>query len=791
MKALKILFIIGLLFASILARAQSTQTVRGQIVDKDSKYPIIGANIVILDTDPIIGTATDADGYYRMENVPLGRLSIKITFIGYKEIVRNDLLLVAGKELELNIEMEEDLQALGDVVVKASQKNQTITDIASVSVRTFDTEETSRYAGSRNDPARMASNFAGVSGANDARNDIIIRGNSPSGVLWRLEGIDIPSPNHFSSFGSTGGPVSILNNNVLSKSDFMTAAFPSEYGNALAGVFDLQFRDGNSEKREYLGQVGFNGFELGAEGPLAKNSRASYLINYRYSTLGVFKALGVDFGTGAAVPEYQDLTFKLNIPTKNAGRFTIFGIGGFSNIELLGSELDLEKENPDDLYGNENEDSYVNSQTGIIGLSHTYFFNENTFYKLSLAVSHQKEDIQVDSITENDRTDINRFRSINLQQNKYIAHLKVNHKINAKNKLLFGVISDVYDTQFADSALFGSGWFTVKDGQGTSVLAQAYANWQHKFSPLLTMNVGLHSQYFSLSESSAIEPRFNLRYQLDENQSINFGYGLHNQLQPIPTYYTKTRLANGQTANLNENMDFTQSHHFALGYDYNFTSNMRLKAEVYYQALNNAPVQRFSSSFSMLNAGSDFGTPDESNLINGGEGRNYGIELTLEKFFSKQYYFLVTSSIFNSEYKGSDDVWRNTAFNGRYVFNALAGKEFTVGKKGHTLVFDAKFTWAGGRYYTPIDLQASAMQGEEVLLDNQAFSEQFDDYLRLDLKVSYRVNGKKITQEWAVDVQNITNRDNVFTRSYNSRTNTINTEYQLGLFIVPQYKILF
>jgi hypothetical protein len=148
----------------------------------------------------------------------------------------------------------------------------------------------------------MASNFAGVSGANDARNDIIIRGNSPSGLLWQLEGLNIPNPNHFGSLSSTGGPVSMLNNNVLDKSDFMTSAFPAQYGNALSGVFDLSLRNGNNEKYEFLGQVGFNGFELGAEGPFSKNSKSSFLINYRYSTLALFQQIGINFGTGSATP---------------------------------------------------------------------------------------------------------------------------------------------------------------------------------------------------------------------------------------------------------------------------------------------------------------------------------------------------------------------------------------------------------------------------------------------------------------------------------------------------------
>ncbi|WKN41013.1 hypothetical protein [Tunicatimonas pelagia] len=274
---------VSLFFSSLYAQSSATQTVRGQIVDAQSDFPLTGVNVIVLDIS-----------------------------------------------LEENVLMGEEV-----IITAESDKTATNNELATVSSRSFNLEETGRYAGSRNDPARMAANFAEVVVNSDDRNDII-RGNSLSGLLWGLEGIN-PNPSHYGSLSSTGGPVSMLNYNVLDKSDFLIGAFLAEYGNALAGVFDLQLRGGNTEKREFLGQVGFNGFELGMEEPFSKKSKASYIANYRYSTLGAFQALGVNFGTGAATPEYQDLTFKVDIPTKKAGYFTMFGIGGVNSIDLLSS----------------------------------------------------------------------------------------------------------------------------------------------------------------------------------------------------------------------------------------------------------------------------------------------------------------------------------------------------------------------------------------------------------------------------------------------------------------------
>ena len=225
----KLLTLIAILLY-IVSNAQITQNVRGSIVDKDSKTPLPGANIVISTLDPVKGTATDPNGHFKIEKIPVGRHSIKISYVGYEPIIMQNIELSSGKELILNLELQESVM-MEEVVIEAEgEKEKSINKMATVSARTFSIEETQRYAGSLNDVARMAQNFAGVQGADDSRNDIVIRGNSPTGVLFRLDGVDIPNPNHFALMGTTGGPVSLLNNNVLDNSDFMTGAFPAEYG---------------------------------------------------------------------------------------------------------------------------------------------------------------------------------------------------------------------------------------------------------------------------------------------------------------------------------------------------------------------------------------------------------------------------------------------------------------------------------------------------------------------------------------------------------------------------------
>ncbi|MGB3777301.1 MAG: TonB-dependent receptor [Tunicatimonas sp.] len=784
------------LFISLLTLTQAlaqprTQTVRGRIVDTQSEFPLAGVNVVVLDSDPLIGTATDLEGYFRLTDVPVGRQTLQVSFIGYGERTIPNVMVTTGKEVILNLSLEENVMMADEVVVTAdAEKVATNNELTTVSARSFNLEETGRYAGSLNDPARMAANFAGVASNNDDRNDIVIRGNSPSGVLWRLDGINIPNPSHFGSVGASGGPVSMLNYNVLDKSDFLTGAFPAEYGNATAGVFDLQLRNGNSEKREYLGQIGFNGVEAGIEGPFSKKSRASYIVNYRYSTFGLLSNLGIDGGTGSAVPQYQDLTFKVNVPTEKAGRFTLFGIGGTSSIEFLGSEENVEELNGN-LFSDENQDLYPEFSTGIVGLSHLYYFNSTTHYKLSLAASRQTDSFRIDSVDTENRNVIIPNQDGSIANNKYSAHLMANKKFNARNTISVGTILDLYDFDIQNRRLVPGDERVFRDIVGQSLLTQVYAQWQHRFNDRLTLNTGLNYQHFEVSDSRSLGPRAGLSYELNDRQTIGLGYGFHSQIQPVEVYFTQSELADGSTVLSNQNLDFVNSQHLVLSYDHLLSQNLRMKVEAYYQDITDAGVESTPSSFSLLNVGAEFGTPDEDFLVNEGTGRNLGVELTLERFFSKGYYFLWTTSLFDAQYEGSDGIERSTAFDGGYVVNLLGGKEFEVGKKGNTLNIDLKFTASGGNRFTPIDFERSAELGYEVRQDNRAYSEAIDDYLRADVKISYRINAKRATYEFGVDFRNVTNNENEFSRTYNARTNTIQTQNQIGFNPIPQFRVTF
>lgn len=781
--------ILTILLSALSLTIVYSQTIRGKIVDKDSKYQLIGANVILVGSDPINGTVTDVNGEFKLTNIPVGRNTLKITYIGYKEIVMPNIIVNTGKETVLQFEMEEQVFESEEVVITSvKDKAQVNNEMAVISARSFDIEETSRYAGSLNDPARMATNFAGVSGMNDSRNDIVIRGNSPLGLLWRLEGVDIPNPNHFANAGSTGGPISILNNNLLDRSDFMTGAFPSNYGNGLSGVFDLQMRSGNNEKREYMGQFGFNGAEFGAEGPFSKKSRASYLCNYRYADLSVFQKMGINLGTGDAVPVYQDLSFKINIPTKGKSKFTVWGIGGASIINVEAKDTTKESKS-DNNYTAEYFQTKYGTQMGVAGASHTYYFNEKTFGKLNIAVSGNNIGIKQDSVSFADRSKHPYFGSGYLQ-NKVTVNYQLVKKFNSKNTLQSGFFVERYGFNYADSVLNGAYFRKIIDYKGSLFLMQAYSQLQHRFSDKLSWVGGIHYQQLTNNGTYAIEPRTGINWELNKRNSLSLGVGMHSQMQPAFLYFYQTRLADGSYIMSNEKLGFSRSNQIVLGYNNRVSENIRVKAETYYQSLYNVPVEMRSSSFSMLNAGSTFGIDRSDSLVNKGTGYNYGVELTAEKFFSKGYYFLLTGSLFESKYKGSDGVERNTAFNGNFVVNLLAGKEFALNKKS-ILAFDYKMTYAGGKREIPIDLAKSIQAGQTVFDMTQIYTKRMPSYFRTDIKVTFRLNGKKVTQEWIFSIQNFTNQQNVFQRVYVASERRRDTQYQLGFFPLIQYKILF
>jgi hypothetical protein len=802
-----LLLLLSMLCCLPLAAQTLSQTVRGHIADADSKYPLAGVTVALLSPEgsPLMGAVSDESGNFRLERVPLGRQTFRFTYVSYQPVLLSNIVVTSAKETILDVEMS--VSTLAEVEISAQREGEVSNEMATVSARMFSIEETNRYAGSRGEPARMAANYAGVQGADDSRNDIVVRGNSPAGLLWRLEGINIPNPNHFAIPGTGGGPVTVLNNKFLANSDFYTGAFPAQFGNTVSGVFDLRMRNGNNQQHEFSGQLGFLGTELTAEGPISRENGSSYLAMYRYSTLALFSFLGVDIGTDA-VPQYQDGAFRLNFPDKKGGSLSLWGMGGVSDVNIILSES-CEEET--DLFADDqNRDQYFGTNMGVLALTYRKPLNVNTFFKASLGVSRQWVNAFHQLIYRNpaDRCVIDSLPPIldyTYDETKYHGYFVYHKKIGVRHSLQAGFYADWYGMNYLDSVRLirvqpggappeTDPWRVRWDADAGAILLQPFVHYKMRVNERLDLTAGLTSLYFSLNDSSfsPLEPRLGMSYDLGKGQKISLGGGLHSQIQSPYVYFYGRRAEGSDPIEENLGMGLTKSLHSVLSYDYVFARNLRLRVETYYQYLYGIPVRQRPSSYSLVNAGSGFSRlfPDTV-LVNEGTARNYGIEFTLERFFSKGFYYLMTASLFDAQYRGSDGVLRNSVFNGRFALNALFAREFTL-KEGSAFNIGGKFTTIGGRWYGPVDTAASNRELEIVFVDETVNTQQFRPYYRFDLKLGFTWNRKKVSHELTIDLVNVLDTRNILSLTYVAgQAESIREEYQLGRLPLFYYKIDF
>jgi len=805
---MKIKITILFLIITTIGHAQIAQFFKGKIIDKESKAPLVGANIILLNSNSAIGAVTDLDGYFKIV-VPVGRISLKVTYVGYEDALIPEMEIIAGKEIFLNIEMRENVSNLQEVVVKAKvDKAKSLNSMATISARMISSEDANRYAAGYSDPARMVSSFAGVASTEGDKNDIVIRGNSPRGLQWKLEGIEIPSPNHFTDGqGDTGGSFCIISSNTLANSDFYTGAFPAEYGNALAGILDLNLRKGNPDKHEFAFQAGVVGAEASLEGPIFNSNGSSYLINYRYANFQLLNRLGlIDMGKNRRAPIFQDLTFNFVLPTKNYGTFSLFGTGGMSTTGKYGITDSMQWKSNSDLKTDELE----NHQMGVIGAKHMLTFaNKKTFLKTIIAATTQYDKWDKGYLIPKSNSwwypgkfngdysrvkeTYNIFSYPSLQLNSTL-----NHKINASNTIRAGVVLNVLNFKmFSENYNYDSSYVTKQliydlqvDRNGTSCFTETFVQWKHRINDQFEFNTGAHYLLFLLNKHYSIEPRFGLKWEINEKSAISYGFGIHSRIESISAYYSLLKKPDGTYYMPNKNVDFTRSIHNVVGYDWSISADIRLKLEAYYQYLFNVPIRdSYNSTESAINA--QFGIPDTV-YSNNGKGYNKGIELTLEKFYSNDYYMLITGSIYDSKYRAGDGKLYNTYFNGNYLTNILGGKDFKLGEnKQNIFGVNCKVLVKGGFRFTPIDLSKSG--DNPYYIYTESFSKQAPFLLRFDLGLKYRRNYQGYSWIISLDVQNLTDRKNVLAYSYNHNKSQkwLEPQYGLGRILILNFRIEF
>lgn len=776
MRYRQLLLVFGLLFcmASGLSAQEFTQILRGKITDTDTGQPLVGASVQLLATD--LGATTDTAGYYRLEGVPAGRYQLQVSYIGFQTVIIPEVYITSGKEEIRDVTLNEQAADLDAIVVRAPRGDVYTT---SPTVKTLTVEETLRFPATFFDPARLVTTFAGVVQDNDQGNGISIRGNSPNSLLWRLEGIDIVNPNHTPNAGTfsdrvtvNGGGVNILSAQLLSTSYFYTGAFPAAYGNALSGVMDMRLRPGNNQQYEFTGQAGLIGLELATEGPFGPDTESSYLVNYRYSFVGLLSLLGVELGDEDI--SFQDLSFNLVFPGKKGSEFTIFGMGGLSENNFIAERDSSLWEIRKDRY-----DIRFESKMGAIGTTYKTPVGNRGLWHTAAAFSI------LESTRLGDRLDDN-YEPIRLEddifdQSKLSIHSFYQYKANAANRVKFGLNATLHDYDIRSQQSID---LVPVLGTGNGWLFQPYVNWQSQLSAGLTTNVGLHYSHFGFNGSNAVEPRASLEWAAGAGNRWSLSYGLHSQLQQPQLYFSSA-------SDRNQDLDLSKAHHLVLGFKKSLSTGSQFTTELFYQSIFDVPVSSQPSSFSALNLLEGF--IDEA-LVNEGSGKNYGIELSLQQFVSNGFYYLLNGTYYESKYTGSDGIERDTRFNGNYIFNLTAGKEWRrLTRTGKDRLWGVNFriAYLGGYRDTPIDETASSAAGRTVYLTDQAFSTQQKSYFRTDLRVYLKRNKEDASRTLSLDIQNLTNAENTAYSYYDAQQNAVIVQHQLGIIPMLSYRVEF
>lgn len=723
-------FCLSLLFAQ-----NKVATLSGKVFDAFSNEPLEFVQISIKE-NPSFGSVSNQKGYFEISSLDYGAYTIIISYLGYEKRAVKNVEVLKGKVQLGNLFIEKSTINLDEINItykKSIDDTINFETPQTLSARSFSLEQTELIAGGLGDPSRIAFSFAGVRNQGDVQTGISIRGNSPNSLLWSIEGFEVQNPNHFSR-GNLQGAINLINSNNLKTAKFYTAAFPARYNNGTSGVFDLYMRQGNTKKHNHSISLGVLGLEASTEGPLSKSKKHSYLVSYRYSTLTVLNKMGLNT-VGVDLPTFQDVNYKLFFNTKKLGVFEIFGLWGSSEIVQLDKEKRpyTYKDNYQYLLTGIKNQKQINGKNRLVSgivfsQSKSYFEQIEKFYKNDFKYPINDNVIQFDT--------------------KLFSKFSENHEMIIGANIQMPIFNFEANTFTSEDTVF-------RNANIKALKSQIHLQQNYMFKNNWLLKLGFNVQYFSFNKSTTIDPRLNLEKQYNKTHTLSFGIGLHSKLESLGFYGI-----NIQRISFQENINRTRTEfnrfvspsrslHLVAGYKWQLAKDFSFLTEVYFQHLYNVPISNRQNNpfYSALN---EMFLYYSRSLENDGLGRNYGIDFTLEKTYTNGYYLLFTGSLYQSKFKNpSFDAWFNTRFNGNFIFNAIAGKDFKLGKHKQNL-FSLSFrsTWAGNNRI------------EYDFGFAEIFQKRLSNYFRLDTRIAYKRFKEKYRYTLSFDIQNTTNRIN-------------------------------
>lgn len=751
----------------------SAQTLRGTVRDAGSGEVLVAANlrlIAAMDSLPLTAR-TDTTGQYVFQNLRLGYYTLEVWHSGYSPMKFREIYIAGGKETVLDIAYDRDfdLPLLSITGAAARRPPQPLSEIP------LTREQTLRFPATFFDPARLAMTYPGVMNNDDQANGLSIRGNSPAFVRWRLEGVDVVNPNHLTNAGTisdrpmaAAGGVLMFSAQLLDNSSLLTGSFPAGYGDALGGIMDINLRRGNSRQHEFTAQAGLIGLDFAAEGPLLQKGKNSYLVNYRYSTVGLLGQMGISFGDEEI--DFQDLSFKLNFQGKNGGEWSLFGLGGLSNNVFEHKTDSVAIEAFKDFF-----DIDYQSKTGIIGLSNWSPLGKKGWVKFTIAASGQTNERS--SVSEAD--EYKQYGSNDeLEESKVSGTATLSQRLSAQIRLMAG--SMLTRQYFRGESVVNLSPQEI--ARHEFFVAQPWANilWNSK-NEKTAVRLGLHSLIFPYKDRISAEPRLTVMQTLAPNHRLALSAGQYSQVAPLWL--------------LKDELDIMRAWHAGLNYSWAINSGWIFRTELFWQRQTDSGVdENTASTFSLLNE-NDYRIYLQKELIYNGLGENKGVEISVERYLSGGWFVLANATLFKSDYRGSDRVWRPARWDARHVFNFTGGREWQRDKRpGHVRAFgvNGRLGWSGGLRAMPVDATASAAAGATVFDDNDGFSINQKDYFRLDLRVYWKRSfSDRRNSTFAMDFQNATMQENVAYQYFDPFTKKVETKYQLGLIPNISWRLEF
>lgn len=755
------------------------QSFHGHVREHHGYDPVVGANITVVEPAPkaseLQGTSTDSLGRFALDLAP-GRYDVLISAVGYEKRLLQEVLIKAGKQVVVDIRLTPAVYELGEVIVSAS----TSRDLEGI--RSITVEETMRYAATYFDPARLALSLPAVASTNDQNNNISIRGNSPNHLRWRLEGVEIVNPNHLSNAGTlsdrptqNGGGVNILSTQMMSNAHFVYGAFDASYSNSIGGLFDIGLRTGNNQEREYTAQAGLLGLDVAAEGPL-KAGGPSYLANYRYSTVGLLSAMGVDFG-GESIG-FQDLALNINAPLRR-GNLKVFAMGGMSSNEFAGLDDPADWQEDKD-----RSDITADAHMGAVGFSLESEL-AGGLLALTSVFSTQK------SVRNEQQRDLTGFMNASAYD-YYRESLSATgiswSKSSGLMSYTLGSYINHYDFRIVrESELIR--FLALRDmniDDQQILLLNPYITTNIRISPKTALELGLQGNYQDLNPRFHVDPRLSLTYDINGRNKLRLAGGRYRQLMSPYLHYNlrNASITNGYRYP-NRAMGLLKSYITNISWQSTLSETTTFRAEAYWQHYDDVPVS-INSDFSVLNY---FDGDAWFRLTPEGTGNSYGLETSLEQKLSKGFYYLASVSLLDAKYTTLTGQEYDTRFNTNYALNITTGKEMTT-RRGNGFSVNVRSIWQGGlRDYKLGTGQAPFFKFP--VSEGKPFGFQFDDYFRLDVRLAWTKNKPNYTRMIYLDIQNLTNRKNTAFYAFDEVQQAVVRREQLGLIPILTYRVEF